>query len=81
MEWKVAGLMYMRMREREAEPYSVGAYGCHPFVLMNYQDNLNNVFTLAHEMGHSMHSYYSDKNQPYIYAGYRIFVAEVAFYM
>lgn len=45
---------------------------------MNYQDNLNNVFTLAHEMGHSMHSYYSDKNQPYIYAGYRIFVAEVA---
>ena len=58
--------------------YSWGAYGCHPFVLMNYQDNLNNVFTLAHEMGHSMHSYYSDKNQPYIYAGYRIFVAEVA---
>ena len=47
--------------------YSWGAYGCHPFVLMNYQDNLNNVFTLAHEMGHSMHSYYSDKNQPYIY--------------
>lgn len=58
--------------------YSWGAYGCHPFVLMNYQDNLNNVFTLAHEMGHSMHSYYSDKNQPYLYAGYRIFVAEVA---
>ena len=58
--------------------YSWGAYGCHPFVLMNYQDNLNNVFTLAHEMGHSMHSYYSDKNRPYIYAGYRIFVAEVA---
>lgn len=58
--------------------YSWGAYGCHPFVLMNYQDNLSNVFTLAHEMGHSMHSYYSDKNQPYLYAGYRIFVAEVA---
>lgn len=58
--------------------YSWGAYGCHPFVLMNYQDNLNNAFTLAHEMGHSMHSYYSDKNQPYLYAGYRIFVAEVA---
>ena len=58
--------------------YSWGAYGCHPFVLMNYQDNLNNVFTLAHEMGHSMHSYYSDKNQSYIYAGYRIFVAELA---
>ncbi len=58
--------------------YSWGAYGTHPFVLLNYQDNLNNVFTLAHEMGHSMHSYYSDLNQPYIYAGYRIFVAEVA---
>lgn len=58
--------------------YSWGAYGTHPYVLLNYQDNLNNVFTLAHEMGHSMHSYYSDKNQPYPYAGYRIFVAEVA---
>lgn len=58
--------------------YSWGAYGTHPFVLMNYQDNLNNVFTLAHEMGHSMHSYYSDKEQPYLYAAYRIFVAEVA---
>ena len=58
--------------------YSWGAYGTHPYVLMNYQDNLNNVFTLAHEMGHSMHSYYSDLNQPYPYAGYRIFVAEVA---
>lgn len=58
--------------------YSWGAYGTHPFVLMNYQDNLNNVFTLAHEMGHSMHSWYSDKSQPYLYAGYRIFVAEVA---
>lgn len=58
--------------------YSWGAYGTHPFVLMNYQDTLNDVFTLAHEMGHSMHSYYSDKNQPYLYAGYRIFVAEVA---
>ncbi|MDD7114703.1 MAG: oligoendopeptidase F [Lachnospiraceae bacterium] len=58
--------------------YSWGAYGTHPFVLMNYQDTLNHVFTLAHEMGHSMHSYYSDKNQPYPYAGYCIFVAEVA---
>ncbi len=58
--------------------YSWGAYGTHPYVLMNYQDNLNNVFTLAHEMGHAMHSYYSDLKQPYAYAGYRIFVAEVA---
>ena len=51
---------------------SWGAYGTHPYVLMNYQDNLNNVFTLAHEMGHSMHSWYSDQHQPYLYAGYRI---------
>ncbi len=58
--------------------YSWGAYGVHPYVLLNYQDNLNSVFTLAHEMGHALHSYYSDKNQPYIYAGYKIFVAEVA---
>jgi len=58
--------------------YSWGPYGTHPYVLLNYQDNLNNVFTLAHEMGHALHSYYSDKKQPYIYAGYKIFVAEVA---
>ena len=58
--------------------YSWGAYGTHPYVLLNYSGNLNSVFTLAHEMGHAIHSYYSDHNQPYIYAGYRIFVAEVA---
>lgn len=58
--------------------YSWGAYGTHPYVLLNYQDNLNNVFTLAHEMGHALHSWYSDEAQPYIYAGYKIFVAEVA---
>ena len=58
--------------------YSWGAYGTHPYVLLNYQDNLNNVFTLAHEMGHALHSYHSDEAQNYIYAGYKIFVAEVA---
>lgn len=58
--------------------YSWGAYGTHPYVLLNYQGTLNDVFTLAHEMGHALHSWYSDKTQPYIYAGYRIFVAEVA---
>lgn len=58
--------------------YSWGAYGTHPYVLLNYQNNLNYVFTLAHEMGHALHSYYSDANQPYVYAGYKIFVAEVA---
>ena len=58
--------------------YSWGAFGVHPYVLLNYQNTLNNTFTLAHEMGHAIHSYYSDKNQPYALAGYRIFVAEVA---
>lgn len=58
--------------------YSWGAYGVHPYVLLNYNDSLNNVFTLAHEMGHALHSYYSDSNQNYINAAYRLFVAEVA---
>lgn len=58
--------------------YSWGAYGTHPYVLLNYQGTLDHVFTLAHEMGHAMHSFYSDKTQPYVNAGYKIFVAEVA---
>lgn len=58
--------------------YSWGAYGTHPYVLMNYHGTLDHVFTLAHEMGHAIHSYYSDANQPYVNAGYKIFVAEVA---
>lgn len=58
--------------------YSWGPYGVHPYVLMNYQDNLPNVFTLAHELGHAMHSYYSYRTQPYINAHYSIFTAEVA---
>lgn len=58
--------------------YSSGSYGTNPYILMNWQDNVNNMFTLAHEFGHSAHSYYSRANQPYIYSGYSIFVAEVA---
>ena len=57
--------------------YSSGAK-VHPYVLMNYEDTVDNMFTLAHEMGHAMHSYLSNKNQPNIYSNYRIFVAEVA---
>lgn len=58
--------------------YSSGTYGTNPFILMNWQDNVNNLFTLAHEFGHSVHSYYSRKNQPANTSGYSIFVAEVA---
>lgn len=58
--------------------YSSGSYGTNPYVLMNWQDNVDNMFTLAHEFGHSVHSYYSRKSQPYVYSGYSIFVAEVA---
>ena len=58
--------------------YSWGAYGTHPYVLLNHQDDLNSTFTLAHEMGHAMHTYYSTKHQPITYSDYLIFVAEVA---
>lgn len=58
--------------------YSWGAYLTHPYVLLNYQGTLNDVFTIAHEMGHAMHSFYTNKTQPYIYSSYSIFVAEVA---
>lgn len=58
--------------------YSSGTYGTNPYILMNWQDNVNNLFTLAHEFGHSVHSYYSRKNQPANASGYSIFVAEVA---
>ncbi|MBK7105801.1 MAG: oligoendopeptidase F [Ignavibacteriae bacterium] len=59
--------------------YSSGvSYGIHPYVLLNWSNQLNDVFTFAHEMGHNMHSYYTEKNQPYPYANYSIFVAEVA---
>ncbi len=58
--------------------YSWGAYGTHPYVLLNHKDNLNSMFTLTHEMGHALHSFYSDTNLPYRDAQYTIFLAEVA---
>ena len=58
--------------------YSNGVFGVHPYVLLNYQESLDNIFTIAHEMGHAMHSFYSAKTQPYPTADYVIFVAEVA---
>lgn len=58
--------------------YSWGVYGTHPYVLLNHQNNIDHAFTLAHELGHAMHSYHSDHAQPYELAQYRILVAEVA---
>ncbi len=58
--------------------YSWGSYGTNPFMLMNWQDTMDSMFTLAHEAGHSMHSFFTRKNQPYPYADYTLFVAEVA---
>lgn len=58
--------------------YSWGAYTTHPYVLLNYTRTTHDVFTVAHELGHALHSYYSDSAQPYAKAGYAIFVAEVA---
>lgn len=69
--------IYENMGKRSGA-YSWGAYGTHPYVLLNYNGSLDHVFTLAHEMGHAIHSYHSDHALPYTYAGYHIFVAEVA---
>ncbi|MFI3174796.1 MAG: oligoendopeptidase F [Bacillota bacterium] len=58
--------------------YSWGSFGVHPFVLLNHNDTINSMFTLTHEMGHALHSYFTWKTQPYLYSGHKIFVAEVA---
>jgi len=58
--------------------YSGGTYDTQPFILMNYQDDVSSMYTLAHELGHSMHSELTKESQPYVYSGYEIFVAEVA---
>ncbi len=58
--------------------YSWGVYGVHPFMLLNWSSRLDDVFTLGHEVGHAMHSWYTSANQPYTYGRYTLFVAEVA---
>lgn len=72
---------WVDVRENEGKrsgAFSWGAYGTHPYIFLNYSDTLNDVFTLVHETGHAMHTYSSNEKQPYTYAGYKIFVAEVA---
>lgn len=63
---------------KSAGAFSMGVYGVHPYVLLNYAGKLDDAYTLAHELGHAMHSYFSDSTQDYVNHDYRIFVAEVA---
>ncbi|HET9493779.1 MAG TPA: M3 family oligoendopeptidase, partial [Chloroflexia bacterium] len=65
-------------QNKSSGAYSWGVYGVHPFMLLNHQDTLRDVFTLAHEVGHSIHTYNTFAAQPYVYANYTLFVAEVA---
>ena len=63
---------------KQSGAYSGGTYDSQPYILMNYQDDIASMYTLAHELGHSMHSELTSDAQPYVYSGYEIFVAEVA---
>jgi len=65
-------------RGKQSGAYSGGTYDSQPYILMNYQDDVDSMYTLAHELGHSLHSEYTSETQPYVYSGYEIFVAEVA---
>ncbi|MGA9400759.1 oligoendopeptidase F [Haladaptatus sp.] len=65
-------------KDKRAGAYSGGTYDTQPFILMNYQDDISSMYTLAHELGHSLHSQLTSEEQPYAYSGYEIFVAEVA---
>jgi len=65
-------------RGKRSGGYSWGSYGTHPYILLNYNGTLQEVFTVAHEMGHALHSHFTWENQPSVYGNYTIFVAEVA---
>jgi oligoendopeptidase F len=70
---------YYPSKGKRSGAYSSGAaYDYHPFILMNWTDDYESVSTLAHELGHTMHSYFSNKNQPFVNSNYSIFVAEIA---
>jgi len=63
---------------KQAGAYSGGTYDSQPYILLNYQDDVESMYTLAHELGHSMHSELASESQPYVYADYTIFIAEIA---
>ncbi len=63
---------------KQSGAYSGGTYDSQPYILMNYQDDVSSMYTLAHELGHSMHSELASESQPYVYADYTIFIAEIA---
>ncbi len=78
---KVLSSRWIDVYENEGKrsgAFSAGVYGVHPYMLMNYNETLENVFTLAHEAGHTMHTLLADENQPFATSDYKIFVAEVA---
>ena len=79
--WRAHDERWIDVYENEGKrsgAYSTSVYNVHPYALLNYEETTHDVFTIAHEMGHSMHSFYSNANQPYAKADYTIFVAEVA---
>ncbi len=79
-----AGLLKQRWvdvyenKNKRSGAYSGGCYDSYPFILLNYHGTISDLMTLSHEAGHSMHSYYSNKHQPYLYSSYSIFLAEIA---
>lgn len=68
----------LECKGKRSGAYSSGCYDTNPFILLNHQNNLNSAFTLVHELGHSLHSYFSNATQPHLYGDYSIMVAEVA---
>ena len=75
--WRASWIDVYENPGKRSGAYSAPVYGVHPYMLLNYNDTLDAVFTLAHEMGHSMHTLLSNAHQPFVYSGYTIFVAEV----
>jgi oligoendopeptidase F len=76
--WKQHWIDVYENERKHSGAYSWGVYRVHPFVLLNHQDTVHDMFTIAHEMGHAMHSYFAQHEQEYRYANYTIFIAEIA---